>query len=255
MNNIDENQSKSILPKAMVFAAGYGTRLRPITNIIPKPLVKIAGKTLIDYTLDRLKRLEVEEVVVNVHYLADKIEDHLSHRTTPKIQISDERIALLETGGGLMFALPKLGENPFYILNSDNIWIDRNNENLVRLSETWDANNMDMLLMLASSYQNHGYFGTGDFIADKHGKLRRKSEQDSSALIYTGVGIVHPRAFLGSKLGKFSLNEIFDKLITKDRLYGMQMTGRWFHIGVPQVIPVAEEMIISNVNFCEEENL
>ena len=255
MNKIDENQPNFILPKAMVFAAGYGTRLRPLTNVVPKPLVKVARKTLIDYTLDRLERLEVAEVVVNVHYMADKIEDHLARRTTPKIQISDERIALLDTGGGLMFALPKLGENPVYILNSDNIWIDRNNENLVRLSEAWDADNMDMLLMLASSYQNHGYFGTGDFIADKHGKLRRRSEQDSSALIYTGVGIVHPRVFLGMKLRKFSLNEIFDKLIAKDRLYGMQMTGRWFHIGSPEVIPVAEKIITSNVEFCEEENL
>ena len=255
MNTSSEIQTERILPKAMIFAAGLGTRMQPITNYMPKPLIKICGKTLIDYNIDRLERLGVKEVVVNVHYQADKIEHHLSLRSSPKILISDERNALLETGGGFMFALPLIGVEPVYILNSDNIWLDQNNANLNKLSAAWDSKKMDILLMLASDYQNYGYFGAGDFVISESGKLRRKSEQDSSALIYTGVGIINPHVFEGFSLGKFSLNQVFDKVIEKGRLFGMQMTGRWYHIGIPEVIKSVEDEIIENVQFCVEENL
>ena len=255
MNKVSEARNEKIFRKAMVFAAGLGTRMQPITKTIPKPLVKVCGKTLIDYNLDRLARLGVEAAVVNVHYLADQIEQHVSRRNAPKIKISDERNELLDTGGGFLKALPFLGDNPVYILNSDNVWVDRYNSNLVNLSTMWDANKMDGLLMLASSNQNYGYFGTGDFVLAESGKLTRRNKQDSTALIYTGVGIINPRIVGGFNLKKFSLNEIFDLLIGKGRLFGMKMTGHWYHIGTPEVIKKVEDEIYENVEFCKEENL
>ena len=255
MNENLEEKSECILPKAMIFAAGLGTRMKPITNTIPKPLVKIHGKALIDYNLDRLQRLGVKEVVVNVHYFADQIEQHLSHRTSPKIHISDERNKLLDTGGGFMKALPVIGTNPLYLLNSDNIWIDENNASLAKLSASWDVAKMDMLLLLATADQNYGYFGSGDFVATESGQLRRKTADDDSALIYTGVAIIKPRVFEGLVLRKFSLNQIFDTLIENNKLFGVQMSGRWYHIGTPEVIDAVADEIMENAQFCMEENI
>src|SRR5579863_4764865 len=190
------------MPKAaIVLAAGLGTRMRPYNGNVPKPLVAIGGKSLIDYALDRLADAGVERAVVNVHYLAEVLEQHLASRTTPQIVISDERGMLLGTGGGIAKALPKLGDAPFFLVNSDTLWLDSVRPNFVRLAEAFSVDTMDVLLLLAPTAGSIGYEGTGDFTMLPDGRLRRRAEREVSPYVYAGAAILSPALFADAPSG------------------------------------------------------
>jgi MurNAc alpha-1-phosphate uridylyltransferase len=238
------NGSGKFRPEAaMVLAAGLGKRMRPITETTPKPLIEVAGKPLIDHGLDRLAEAGVSRAVVNVHYLADQIEAHLQGRAAPQIEISDERDLLLETGGGVVHALPKLGSGPFYLLNTDSLWIDGARPLLDRLAEAWDDERMDALLVVAPIVATSGYFGIGDFLLDTEGRLSRRPERVTAPFVYTGCGILSPRLFENAPEGPFSLNLLFDRAIEAERLYGLRLDGLWMHVGTPEAIGEAEMLI------------
>ncbi|MBB5754007.1 nucleotidyltransferase family protein [Prosthecomicrobium pneumaticum] len=225
---------------AIVLAAGLGKRMRPITATVPKPLVEVAGRALIDHALDRLAQAGIEEAVVNVHYLAHLVEVHVRRRTAPKVTISDERDLLLETGGGIKKALPLLGPDPFVVMNSDSFWIEGPRPNFDWLFTTWDEARMDALVMLAPTVTAVGYSGPGDFVMDKDGRIRRRPERTVAPFVYPGVALLHPRLFDDAPDGPFSLNLLFDKAIEAGRLYGVRMDGIWVHVGTPEAIREAE---------------
>src|SRR6185312_5340190 len=222
--------SNAPVHRAMVLAAGLGTRMRPLTDTLPKPLMQVAGKALIDYVLDRLADAGVREAVVNVHHKADTIEQHLKDRTRPKIVISDERGELLDTGGGVVKALPKLGSAPFFHMNSDTIWIEGVTPNLGRLAAQFDPAEMDAALLLAATAASIGYDGRGDFTMMPDGRLQRRPERDVVPFVYAGVAILSPRMFDGAPAGKFSLNKLFDRAIETGRLFGLRLEGTWMHV-------------------------
>ncbi len=236
------------MPKtAMVLAAGLGKRMRPITANLPKPLVQVGGRSLIDHAFDRLAEAHVETAVVNVHYLADRIIKHVRGRHRPKVLISDERAQLLETGGGVVKALPLLGKDPFFLLNSDSFWIEGPKANLQTLAEAWDGKRMDALLMLAPTVAAIGYDGRGDFFMDGDGHLTPRPEHEVAPFVYTGVAIVDPAAmFADAPEGPFSLNLLIDRVSEAGRLFGMRMDGVWFHVGTPAAIDEAEHALIVN---------
>lgn len=233
----------SAAPKtAMVLAAGLGTRMRPITDTIPKPLVTVAGRTLLDWGLDSLARSGVTRAVVNVHYLPDQIAAHTVDRVLPKVTISDERDRLLDSAGGIVKALPLLGKEPFLLLNADTFWIDRETPDLDRLALAWDDRRMDILLMLADPAHATGHTGGTDFLLGPDGRLAR-AKGDPSGLIYAGAAILHPRLFAGAAVEPASLNRYFDAAIAAGRLLGMRMHGHWITVGTPDAIPLAEQAI------------
>lgn len=242
MENI-ENLNADRPKSAMMLAAGLGTRMRPITDTLPKPLVKVHGKTLLDHGLDALDRAGVQHVVVNVHHHADQMETHLSQRTQPKIAISDERAELLDSGGGVANALSMIGGKPFFLLNSDTFWIEGYTPNLKRMSDFWNGQNMDILLMLSNVATAVGYANKGDFMMDAEGKLERRQERTNAPFAYAGAAIVNPEIFDNAPKGAFSLNLLFDEAIEKNRLFGMNMDGLWLHVGTPDAIKDAEEAI------------
>jgi MurNAc alpha-1-phosphate uridylyltransferase len=225
--------------RAMVLAAGLGKRLRPITDLIPKPLVRIAGRTLLDWGLDSLAAAGVREAVVNVHYLPDQIVAHVATRRTPRILISDESDRLLDSAGGIVKALPLLGTDPFYILNADTFWIDHGTPGLTRLALAWDAARMDILLMLAALESVTGHDGGTDFLLGGDGRLVRAAG-DPAGLIYAGAAIVNPRIFAGAAVEKASLNRYFDAAIAAGRLHGVRLEGHWITVGTPDAIAPAE---------------
>lgn len=229
--------------RAMVLAAGIGKRMRPLTATVPKPLIEVAGRALIDHSLDRLERANVETTVVNIHYLADLVRAHVSRRKRPQVVISDERAALLDTGGGIAKALPLLGTDPFYLLNSDSFWIEGARPNLDWLAAGWDDTTMDGLLLLAPTVRAVGYSGRGDFRLGPTGRLARRGEREVVPFAYAGVAILHPRLFAGCPEGAFSLNRLFDRAIEAERLYGVRMDGLWLHVGTPDAIAAAEMTI------------
>lgn len=235
------NSPISIRPnRAMILAAGIGKRMRPITATVPKPLVEVAGRSLIDHGLDRLERAGVERAVVNVHYLADLVSAHIRRRERPEIVISDEREKLLDTGGGIAKALRHIGEEPFYVINSDSFWIEGPRPNLDWLAGAWDGDRMDALLLLASTVRSVGYHGRGDFRMDPAGRLERRPEREVAPFAYAGAAILHPRLFADCPDGPFSLNILFDNAIEADRLFGVRMDGSWLHVGTPETIGEAE---------------
>ncbi|MDG4894603.1 nucleotidyltransferase family protein [Mesorhizobium sp. WSM4976] len=227
---------------AMVLAAGLGKRMRPITDTMPKPLVKIAGKSLLDWGLDSLQAAGITKAVVNVHYLPEQIVAHVAGRRAPKIVISDERQALLDSAGGIVKALPLLGSEPFYIINADTFWIDSGKPSLDRLALAWDATRMDILLMLTDLDSATGHCVGTDFLVAPDGALTR-SKGDPAGLIYAGAAIIHPRIFKDAPTGSHSLNVYFDKAIAAGRLFGMKMHGRWITVGTPDAIPAAEAAV------------
>lgn len=224
----------------MVLAAGLGLRMRPLTENLPKPLVKMAGKPLIDHALDRLARVGIEEAVVNVHFLADMLERHLRKRKSPRIVISDERKRVLDTGGGVAKALPLLGAEPFLICNSDSISSGGTGDSLARLFEIWDGERMDSLMLLASAANSIGYDGPGDFAMSPDGHLRRRREREVTPFVFTGFSVAHPRMFDNCPKGPFSLNLLWDRAIEAGRLYGLRQDGLWMHIGSPDALGAAE---------------
>lgn len=225
---------------AIVLAAGLGTRMRPHNGNIPKPLVEIGGKALIDYALDRLADAGTERAIVNVHYLADMLERHLATRRTPQIVISDERGALLNTGGGIAKALPKLGTAPFFLVNSDTLWLDGVRPNFVRLAEAFDAKIMDALLLLAPTTGSIGYAGRGDFTMLPDGRLQRRAEREVVPFVYAGAAILSPALFADAPQGAFPLTLLFDRAAGKGRLFGLRLEGVWMHVGTPEAVAAAE---------------
>lgn len=227
---------------AMVLAAGLGKRMLPLTATLPKPLVKIAGKPLIDWGLDSLAAAGVSRAVVNVHYLPDQIISHLAGRSLPRIEISDERGRLLDSGGGIVRALPSLGPAPFFVLNADTFWIDGPASNLELLALAWDDAAMDILLMLADFGSATGHTGGGDFRLAADGRLSR-ARGAPDGLIYAGAAIVKPAIFADAAPEPHSLNRYFDAAIDRGRLYGLMMRGRWITVGTPDAVPLAEAAV------------
>jgi MurNAc alpha-1-phosphate uridylyltransferase len=233
---------------AIVLSAGLGTRMAPANNAVPKPLVKLGGKALIDQVLDRHVEAGVTRVVVNVHHKANLIEQHLKARRRPSVEISDEREKLLDTGGGVKKALPRLGNGPFLIHNADSVWIEGVGSNLARLMQAWDDARMDCLMMLALASHSLGYHGRGDFAFESDGRIRRRRmEQELVPFAFTGVSLAHPRLFEGSPEGAFSLNLAWDKAIAAGRAYGVRMEGTWMHVGSPDALAQAEQQLTREI--------
>lgn len=225
---------------AMVLAAGLGTRMRPLTDTRPKPMVEVNGSPLIDHVLDRLQQAGVERTVVNLHHHADLLEQHLSRRAKPAITASDERATLLDSGGGVKKALPQLGHDPFFVINADTIWIEGMRPNLPGLAASFDPNRMDGILLLASTASSIGYDGRGDFVLGAEGHLTRRPEHGVVPFVYAGAAVLHPRLFDGTPDGPFSLNRLFDRAISEKRLFGLRLEGLWMHVGTPEAIAEAE---------------
>lgn len=229
---------------AFILAAGLGTRMRPITDTRPKPLVEVAGRALIDHALDRAAEGGITRAVVNVHHLADLVEAHLARRTTaPMVSISDERVALLETGGGIKKALPLVGDDPFVVFNSDSFWLEGPRSNLARQIAAWRPDAMDIFLLVAPTATSLGYEGNGDFVMDADGRLQRRGEREVAPFIYAGVAIVKPELFADTPEGAFSLNLLFDRAAERDRLFGLRLDGQWLHVGTPGAIAAAEARV------------
>ena len=224
----------------IVLAAGLGTRMRPYNGHLPKPLVAVAGKSLIDYGLDRLADAGVERAVVNVHHLADAVEQHLALRRRPRIVISDEREGLLGTGGGIAKALPKLGAAPFFLVNSDTLWLDGVKPNFSRMADAFDPQTMDVLLLLAATTNSIGYSGRGDFAMLPDGRLRRRRENEVVPFVYAGAAILSPALFADAPPGAFSLTVMFDRAAERGRLFGLRLEGVWMHVGTPEAVAAAE---------------
>ncbi|WP_052513682.1 nucleotidyltransferase family protein [Bosea sp. LC85] len=233
----------------MVLAAGIGQRMRPITDSLPKPLVRIGGKAMLDHALDRLAEAGVTEAVVNVHHLAEQIEAHLAGRTHPRIVISDERDELLETGGGVKKALLLLGTEPFFHVNSDSLWSETGISNIAAMAEAWAPAAMDMLMLLARREDSVGFDGAGDFFQDADGRLTRRGQAPNAPVVYAGVIIMKPEIFADTPEGSFSLNLLFDRLIARKRLFGHVLQGQWLHVGTPEAIAPAEDAFAAAQSF------
>ena len=235
---------------AMVLAAGLGERMRPLTDRMPKPLVPVAGRALIDHVLDRLAAAGIERAVVNVHYLADMIERHLVDRsrgrTAPQIVISDERAKLLNTGGGVVKALGAIGREPFIHVNSDTIWIDGVKPNLEQLAEAFDPATMDALLLLAPVAESIGYSGRGDFTLAPDGRLTQRAEREVAPFVYAGAAVLRPELFKDAPAEAFSLTVLFDRAAAAGRLHGLRLEGVWMHVGTPEAIAQAEAAIAAS---------
>lgn len=225
----------------MVLAAGLGLRMRPITDTMPKPLVKVVGRTLVDHALDRLEAAGVEKVVVNAHYRADMLIRHLAQRHTPRIEIQEEA-ELLETGGGVTRALPLLGER-FFVLNSDIVWLDGKAAALERLARAFDDESMDAILLLQRTTSAVGYDGAGDYFFDAAGCARRRREREVAPYIFGGVQILTRRLFECARVERFSLNRLFDRAEAAGRLGAIVHDGEWYHIGTPAGLAEAEERL------------
>lgn len=224
---------------AMVMAAGFGKRMRPLTATQPKPLVKVAGRHLIDHTLDELADAGIARAVVNVHYLADALEAHVRTRKIPAVEISDEREELLETGGGMIRAQDRLPD-PFFCLNSDNIWLDGPRDVFTELSRGWDPDEMDALLLMVRHHNARNYRGEGDFYLDPLGRITRREPGRVAPYIFTGIQLVSHRLLRDAPVGKFSTNLLWERAIAEGRLHGLVHTGEWFEVGTPEAIAPTE---------------
>ena len=231
---------------AMVLAAGLGTRMRPLTNDRSKALVEVGGRPLIDHMLDRLADAGVERAVVNVHYFADRLEQHLEGRQRPRVVISDERVELLETGGGLKKARPLLGDDPVWAANIDSVWTDRGDA-LTELASAWDPERMDAALLLSPLERSLGFDGSGDFFLEPDGRLRFRGEAPSSPYAYMGVHITKPQIVDDAPDGPFSLSPIWRRLAEQGRLHGVVMDGFWMHVGDPASRDAAEARLLETV--------
>ena len=230
---------------AMVMAAGLGKRMRPLTATRPKPLVEVAGKALIDHVLDRLRAAGVEQVVVNVHYLADALEAHLAARGDGLgVTISDERALLLETGGGLVQAAPMIAEDTFLVVNSDNFWIDGPADSLRLLASHWREEEMDALLLLIPHARASNNSGVGDFHMDAAGRLRRRGTGRVAPFVFTGIQIVSKRLLRDAPDGAFSTNIFWDRAIEEGRCFGAVHQGLWFDVGTPPAIAATEAALV-----------
>lgn len=238
----------SKVSQAMIMGAGLGTRMRPLTNDRPKPLVMVAGRTLIDHSIDRLAAAGVTRIVVNIHYKADMLRAHLDKRRDIEIVYSDETETLLDTGGGVIKAMPYFDGEPFFVLNSDSLWVESASPALSAMQRQWDEARMDGLLLLAEMATAMGYDGGGDFVLEKDGRIARardalKGGRSETPFAYPGVQIVHPRLFAGAPDGAFSTNIMWDRAIAAHRLFGMVLNGVWIHVGTPEARDEAENYL------------
>jgi len=237
MTNPDRSLASNV---AMVLAAGIGKRMRPLTATRPKPLVRVNGRALIDHSLDKLVEAGVSRAVVNVHYLPGQIEAHLAQRSAPELAVSDERERLLETGGGMVKALPLIDADPFFCLNSDNVWLDGPQNAFAALSAAWDPTQMDALLLLVSHARAFNYTGRGDFHLDPLGQISRRKAGRVAPFIYTGIQIVSKRLLRDAPQDAFSTGVLWDRAIAEGRLYGISHCGLWFEVGAPEMIAPTE---------------
>ncbi|MDO9458717.1 MAG: nucleotidyltransferase family protein [Alphaproteobacteria bacterium] len=237
---------KAIPHTAMYLAAGLGERMRPLTNNRPKPLVQLAGRPQIDYALDRLRDAGVRQVVINLHYLGAMIRGHLQARGQPEIIYSDESTRLLGAGGGVVKALPLLGDQAFFVHNCDSFWRDDGGTMLRRMAEIWDDARMDALLLIAKLDNATGFGLPGDYFMEADGKLRRNREKsDAAPFAYCGVQIAHPRLFANAPQGEFSTVELWDRAEQAGRLAGIELDVHWFHTGTPEALAAAEQFLNS----------
>src|SRR6201999_2093187 len=214
------------------------------TDHMPKPLVRVAGHALLDHVLDKLGGAGVGEAVVNVHYLPDQIINHVASRARPRVTISDERDEVLGTGGGVVKALPLLGDAPFFHVNSDTMWIDGVRSNLARLAEAFDPARMDILLLMAPTISSIGYHGRGDYAMAADGTLRKRREHQVVPFVYAGAAIMSPSIFANAPKGEFSLTRMFDAANEQERLFGLRLDGVWMHVGTPDAVGAAEEAFL-----------
>ncbi|MCH7796390.1 MAG: nucleotidyltransferase family protein [Proteobacteria bacterium] len=228
--------------RAMVLAAGLGERMRPITDTLPKPLIELRGRTLLDSILDRVEAAGVPEAVVNLHYLGEMIEARLAPRARPRVSFSREETRL-ETGGGVRKALSLLGADAFFVINGDVCWLDGHTPALERLAAAWDDAEMDALLLLHPTALAVGYAGVGDFVLAPDGRMRRRRELEVAPFVFTGIQILHPRLFEDAPEEPFSLNLIYDKAGAAERLWGLRHDGEWFHIGTPEGLRDVEDAL------------
>ncbi len=229
---------------AMVMAAVLGTRMRPLTNDRPKPLVEVAGKPLMEYSLDQLRGAGVRNLVVNIHYLPDMMREYLAHAAGDfDLHVSDETDLLMETGGGLVKALPQLPADPFYCINSDNIWTDDDVPSLSAMAGMWDADIMDALLLLVPRARAHNHKGVGDFSLGEDGRLARRGDRDSAPYVYSGIQLVSHGLLRDPPPGPFSTNILWDRALQEGRLFGLMHDGDWFDIGHPGAIEPTEDML------------
>lgn len=229
------------LESALVLAAGLGKRMRPLTTTRPKPLVRVAGKALIDHSLERIAAAGIGQVVVNSHYLAEALEAHVRSGKWPfTVAISDERDQLLETGGGMVKAAPLLAGDPFLVVNSDNIWTDGPADTIRLLARQWDGARMDALLLLVRHASALGHSGRGDFHMDARGLISRRKAGRVAPFVYTGIQLVSRRFLRDAPAGPFSTNILWDRAIAEGRLYGLAHQGQWFEVGTPEAIPLTE---------------
>jgi len=235
---------KGVPKSAMVLAAGLGTRMRPISDTVPKPLVEIAGRALLDHAIDRLETVGVERVVVNVHYKADMVTARLAGRDHPKIEISHEE-ALLETGGGVARALPLLGEC-FFVVNADVFWLDGKEHALARLAAAFDPARMDAVLLFQRTTNAVGYEGSGDYFLDPLGVPRRRGEREIAPFLFSGVQLLHRRLFDGIAEPRFSLNLLYDRAQSSGRLTAIVHDGEWYHVGTPEGLAATRARLTSH---------
>jgi MurNAc alpha-1-phosphate uridylyltransferase len=233
----------SKLDKAMILAAGFGERMRPITNAIPKPLVPVMGRTLLDHSIDRLVQGGVKLVVVNVHYLADQIVTHLKARTDVEIRICDETDRILDSGGGIAKALPHFNGEPFFAYNSDTLWVEGASHAIERMRARWNESEMDGLMLLAPTVTAIGYEGDGDFEMTAAGLISRRPERKLTPFVYTGLQILHPRLFENAPKGKFPIHPLWHAAMDAKRLHGVRLDGVWVHVGTPQGLHDAEAFL------------
>ncbi|USI72661.1 nucleotidyltransferase family protein [Sphingomonas morindae] len=228
---------------AMLLAAGLGKRMRPLTATRPKPLVEVGGQTLLDHAIGHVRAAGVSRLVVNVHHFADALEAHLRRVPGLDIAISDERAQLLETGGGVARAAPLLGDRPFYVINTDNVWLDGPVDTLHLLAHRWDDAIMDALLLVVPLARATAHRGAGDFTMDAAGRLSRRAPRRVAPFVYTGVQIVSPRLLRGAPDGAFSFNLLWNRAMAEGRAHGVVHQGLWCDVGAPANIPVAEAML------------
>jgi N-acetyl-alpha-D-muramate 1-phosphate uridylyltransferase len=228
---------------AMVLAAGLGTRLRPVTETIPKPLIEINGRTLLDHAVDRLALVGVELVVVNVHYKASLVVAQLARRDHPRIEISHEA-ELLDTGGGVARALPLLGD-VFFVVNSDVFWLEAKDRALLRLAAAFDPERMDAILLLQRTVTAVGYEGSGDYLIDASGCLHRRSKHEVAPYLFAGIQLLHRRLFEGVSEQVFSLVRLFDRAEKAGRLRAIVHDGEWYHIGTPEGLAATRKAVIA----------
>lgn len=240
--------SSSFMPRvAMVLAAGLGLRMRPLTLERPKPLLQIAGRTLLDHTLDHLAAAGVERAVVNTHYRGEQIAAHVAGREKPAITLSPEATPL-ETGGGIRKALPHLGTEPFFVANADIVWFDGPEATLRRLASMWDPAQMDALLLLTPTESAFGYSGPGDFFLGRDGRVRRGWDDGIAPYVFAGVHITRPGPYAGGPEVPFSCNRVWDRMLAAGRLFGVAHQGAWYHLGTPEALIQAEHLVASHLS-------